>query len=67
MRWVIVHYPTAYPRLTRLCVTSPAINNISNITLEAQSVQYAKLLFQSCFLCIHTLVIFISFVVWMFL
>ena len=45
MRRVIVHYPTAHPRLTWLCVTSTAINNIPTITLAALRMQYAKLLF----------------------
>lgn len=48
MRQAIVHYPTALPRLTWLCVTSTAINNIPTITLVALRTQYAKLLFQSC-------------------
>lgn len=43
MRRVIVHYPTAHPRLTWLCVTSTAINNIPTITLVARCMQYAKL------------------------
>lgn len=62
MRWVIVHYPAAHPRLTWLCVTFTAINNIPTITLVARRMQYAKLLFQSCFPCIQLFIIFISFV-----
>lgn len=62
MRRVIVHYPTAHPRLTWLCVTSTAINNIPTITLVALRMQYAKLLFQSCFPCLQLFIIFISFV-----
>lgn len=60
MRRVIVHYPSAHPRLTWLSVTSTAINNIPTITLVAHRMQYAKLLLQSCFphiwlfiICIH--------------
>lgn len=63
MRRVFVHYPTAHPRLTWLCVT----HNIPTITLVAWRMQYAKLLFQSCFPCTQLFIIFISFVVRMLL
>lgn len=46
MRWVTVHYSAAHPRLTWLCVTSTAINNIPTITLVAQRMQYAKWFFK---------------------
>lgn len=61
MRRVIVHYPCAHPRLTRLCVTSDAIDDIPTITLVARRMQYAKLLFRSCFPCTQ-FITFISFV-----
>lgn len=67
MRRVIVHYPSAHPRLTRLCVTSTAINDIPTITLVARRMQYAKLLFQSCFPCTQLFITFISFVAQRFL
>ena len=64
---VIVHYPTAHPGLTWFYVTSAAIHKIPTITLVAWRMQYAKLLFQSCFPCIQLFIIFISFVAWMLL
>lgn len=66
MRRVIVHYSAVHPRLTWLCVTSTAINNIPTITLVARRMQYAKLLFRSCCPCIQLFIIFISFVARMF-
>lgn len=60
MRRVFVHYPTVHPRLTWLCVTVTAINNIPIITLVALCMQYAKLLFQSCFSCTQPFISFVS-------
>ena len=62
MRRVIVHYPAAHPGLTWLCVTSTAIHNIATITLEALCTQYAKLLFQSCFFPLNTVIHYIHFI-----
>lgn len=45
MRQAIVHYPTALPRLTWLCVTSTAINNILTITLVAPAYAICQIAF----------------------
>lgn len=49
MRQVIVHYPTAHPRLTWLYMTSTAFNNIPNITLAASVCNMPNCIFKLVF------------------
>ena len=61
MRRVIVHYPAAHPRLTWLCVTSTAINNIPTITLVAPAYAICQIAFSKLF-SLPTVIRYIHFI-----